>query len=309
MRCLVTGATGFVGRHLVTELRAAGHEVFGLARRADPLLFSVDLVDANACAAVLEQVRPEWVFHLAGYANTGKSVREPDAAWAGNLTATRSLYQAITQSNLRPRILFVSTGLIYGEAQPGETFWTEETPLRPMSPYAASKAAADLLSFQQAASGALDIVRVRPFNQLGPGQSSEYAAANFARQIAAVERGELPPVVVTGDLTGERDLTDVRDMVRAYIRLLESAPSGEVYNAGSGTTYVMRDLLAKLAAHSRVPVRVEELVDPARRGDRTVGRADTRKLRKATGWQPMIRLEQTLEDMLTEWRNHPSPND
>src|SRR4029079_7465134 len=151
MHCLITGATGFVGRHLAAALRAAGHECAGLARRpgaADIPVHLVDLADAAATEAILRAVRPDWVFHLAGYADNGRSYREPDAAWVGNLTATRNLYDAVARSGLRPRILFVSSGLVYGDAGPGEQVCTEETPLKPASPYAASKAAADLLSYQ-----------------------------------------------------------------------------------------------------------------------------------------------------------------
>src|SRR5439155_26103726 len=147
------------------------------------------------------------------------------------------------RSGRRPRLLYVSSGLVYGDAGPGEQVCTEETPLKPASPYAASKAAADLLSYQQTRSPGLDVVRVRPFNQLGPGQSADYAVARFASEIVAVERGVKPHVELRGDLNARRDLTDARDMVRAYVRLLEVGRTGEVYNAGSGRTYRMQDIL------------------------------------------------------------------
>lgn len=303
MRCLITGATGFVGRHLAAALQSAGHSVIGLARNggACPFpLFTLDLGDAAATERAVREARPDWVFHLAGYASAGQSFREPAAAWAGNLSASLSLYEAVLGSGLRPRILHVSSGLVYGDA--GDEPLTEDAALRPASPYAASKAAADLLAYQQTRSPGLDVVRVRPFNQVGPGQSAEYAAANFARQVAAAEVGLQPPVIVTGDLAGRRDLTDVRDMVRAYVRLLEVGRTGEVYNAGSGTTVVMRDVASRLAAMSRVSVTVEERADPARAGDTAVSRADTSKLRTETGWGPTTRLDQTLSDMLDDWR-------
>jgi GDP-4-dehydro-6-deoxy-D-mannose reductase len=304
MRCLVTGASGFVGRHLVAALLQEGHEVVGVARRPAEVglpLHTVNLLDIELTEALLQSVRPEWLFHLAGYANAGESFRDPDGAWAGNLEATRGLYTAVTRAGVRPRILYVSSGLVYGDAGPGRQVLKEDTPLRPASPYAVSKAAADLLSYQQSRVG-LDIVRVRPFNQIGPGQSPNYAAANFARQIAAAERGDVPPVIVTGDLTGKRDLTDVRDMVQAYMRLLEVGRKGEAYNAGSGRTYVMHDVLMRLIELSRVPVTVEQQTDPSRLGDTAVSRADTTKLRTATGWEPSLNLDQTLAAMLDDWR-------
>ena len=304
MRCLITGATGFVGRHLVDALRAAGYECAGVARDSVPADIPVhvaDLTDPRATEDVLTAVRPEWVFHLAGYANTGRSFREPAAAWAGNLTATQNLYDAVARSGLRPRILYVSSGLVYGDAGPGEHVCTEDTPLQPASPYAASKAAADLLSYQQTRSPGLDVVRVRPFNQIGPGQSADYAAPNFARQVVAVERGQATAIQV-GDLNGRRDLTDVRDMVKAYIRLLEVGRTGEVYNAGSGRTYRMQDVLDRLVALAGVPVTVEQRIDPSRKADTAVSRADISKLRAATGWEPAYSLDQTLADMLADWR-------
>lgn len=305
MRCLITGCTGFVGQHLAAALTAAGHECVGVARDPGSLdipVHTADLIDPTAAEAVLRAVRPEWVFHLAGYADNGRSYREPAAAWDGNLGVTRTLYDAVARSGRRPRILYVSSGLVYGDAGPGEHVCTEETPLRPASPYAASKAAADLLSYQQTKSPGLDVVRVRPFNQIGPGQSADYAVANFARQIVLVERGQASAVEVRGDLTARRDLTDVRDMVRAYVRLLEVGRTGEVYNAGSGRTYVIQDILDHLIALSGAPVKIEERMDTSRKADTSVTRADTRKLREATGWKPAYSLDQTLADVLADWR-------
>jgi GDP-4-dehydro-6-deoxy-D-mannose reductase len=305
MRCLVTGATGFVGGHLIAALRAAGHEVIGLARRptaAAAPIHAADLSDVPATESVLRQTRPDWVFHLAGYADAGKSFADPAGAWAGNLTASLGLYSAVRQSGVKPRILHVSTGLVYGDARPGEPPPTEDAPLRPASPYAASKAAADLLAYQQTRNPGLDIVRVRPFNQLGPGQPPDYFAARFASQIAAAERGAGPPVVVAKDLSPYRDLTDVRDVVRAYIRLLEVGRKGEAYNAGSGRVHQIRDVLARMVQLARVPVTVDEQGDPSRAGDTAVAAADTRKLRAETGWEPTIRLDQTLADILDYWR-------
>lgn len=309
MRALITGATGFVAGHLADALDEAGHQAIGLARSAGsrygPVTFplhTVDLLDVDATEAVLRELQPEWLFHLAGFANPGQSFRDAQGAWAGNLGATQGLYEAVVRSGIRPRILYVSSGLVYGDAGPGEHVFTEYTPLQPSSPYAASKAAADLLSYQQTRNPGLDIVRVRPFNQMGPGQSADYAVPNFARQIAAIEKGKLPPVVITGDLNGQRDLTDVRDMVRAYIRLLEVGMTGEVYNAGSGRTHVMRDVLELLTARSRSQIRIEERTDPARVGDASASRADIRKLRAATGWKPEYPFEQSLIDILDDWR-------
>ncbi len=309
MRCLVTGATGFVGGHLGAALGSAGHEVVGLSRpghsddRPMPFpIFRADLTIPAELDAVLAESRPEWIFHLAGFASPGGSFRDAPGAWAGNLTATQNLYDAIATTGLKPRVLFVSSGLIYGDGLSGSGPFAETAELRPASPYAASKAAADLLSYQVTRSAGLDIVRVRLFNQIGPGQSATYAAANFARQIAAVQLGRSNPTIETGDLSASRDFTDVRDTVRAFVRLLEVGRSGEAYNAGSGRTIRLRDLLDRLIGMTGLQVKVTERIDPDRAGDTATSWADMSKLRAATGWAPAYALDQTLGDMLRDWR-------
>ena len=317
MRVLITGVTGFVGGHLAEALRAdGGHQVFGVSRRAawapewrhlagDVALRAADLHDGREVERVVRDARPDWVFHLAGYANTGKSFAEPDRCWADNLDATRSLYAAVHRSNLRPRVLFASTGLVYGDPDDPDRPCDETCTLKPASPYAASKAAADLFSYQATRSPGLDAVRVRLFNQIGPGQPADYAVANFARQIAAIEAGHQPPVIETGDLSAERDVTDVRDMVRAFILLMGTGKSGEAYNAGRGRTYRIQELLDRLVGLARVSVDVRQMLD-GRKGDTAVVRADPAKLRAATGWEPRYDLDRTLADVLEHWRKRVS---
>ena len=314
MRILITGITGFVGGHLVEHLMAAGgHALFGVSRRGTwptalahlasrAQLLAADLLDPAAAERVVREVRPDWVVHLAGYANTGGSFRDPDRAWAENLTATRTLYDAVVRSGLRPRTLFVSTGLVYGEPDRPDEACDEFTALKPASPYAASKAAADLVSYQYTRSHGLDIVRVRLFNQIGPRQSADFAVPNFARQIAAAEVGRQPPVVETGDLSAKRDITDVRDIVAAFPMLLEKGVSGEAYNAARGDSYRIQDLLDRLVSMAHVPIRVHAKIEPGRKADTAVTRADAGKLRAATGWEPRVPLDRSLADILDHWR-------
>jgi GDP-4-dehydro-6-deoxy-D-mannose reductase len=318
MRILITGVTGFVGGHLAEALGPGGHALFGLSRvpawpaplahLADRVeLFPGDAADGPRVAEVLRAARPDWVVHLAGYANPGKSALEPDRCWHDNLDVTRAFYDAVARSGLRPRILFVSSGLVYGEPDDPDGACDERTTLKPATPYAASKAAADLLSHQYARNPGLDVVRVRLFNQIGPRQSADYAVPNFARQIAAAEAGRQPPVIETGDLSARRDVTDVRDVVAAFPLLLEKGRAGEAYNAGRGEAHRMADLLDRLVALARVRVEVRQKTDPARRADTAVTQADARKLREATGWAPRIPLDQTLADILAEWRGTARP--
>lgn len=314
MRVLVTGCTGFAGGYLTEALLAQeGVEVVGVSRHAQwprhwrhlanqVRLRVCDLGERKGIEAVLRETEPDHIYHLAGYANTGQSFRDPDAAWSGNLATTRNLYEAIVRWGGRPRVLYVSSGLVYDVPEGPDPLVDEDRPLRPVSPYAASKAAADLASYQYSRAPGLDIVRVRPFNHIGPRQSPEYAVANFARQIAAIEKGREPPVVETGDLTPRRDLTDVRDMVQAYLLLLAKGRSGEAYNVGSGTAFSMQEILDRLVALAHVRVEVRQKAQKLRLTETSALRADCTRLRSETGWQPSFALEQTLIDTLDYWR-------
>jgi GDP-4-dehydro-6-deoxy-D-mannose reductase len=313
---LVTGATGFAGGHLVEALLAAGgQKVIGLARRASwpdtwkhltgkVELRACDLTDVTAVETVLVQAAPQQIYHLAGYARVGASFREVEGAWEGNLTATRSLYEAVVRWGERPRILFVGSGLVYGGAvcQAHD----EKCLLVPDSPYAASKAAADLASYQYTCHPGLDIVRARPFNHIGPHQQAGFALTDFASQLVAIERGA-PAVIETGDLRPARDLTDVRDMVAAYRLLMDSGRTGEAYNIGRGESITMGAVLERLVALSGVQVEVRQRAELVRSTEPAVLAVDPSKLRRQTGWSPRYSLDQTLTDILAHWRNQNSP--
>lgn len=315
MRILVTGATGFAGGWLAeTLLTGGGVELFGLSRRAawppewrhlatQVSLRACDLCRRDDLEAALRDIRPEQIYHLAGYAQVGRSFEEADAAWSGNLTATRALYEATARWGGRPRILFVGSGLVYGDPEAPDQSQDEGCLLHPNSPYAASKAAADLLSYQTAINPGLEIVRARPFNHIGPRQSSQFAVANFARQAAAIERGEKPPVLETGNLNSRRDLTDVRDTVAAYILLMQKGRKGEAYNIGSGQNVAMQTVLDRLVALSGLKVEVRKRAELMRAVDQAVARVDASKLRRETAWAPRFSLDQTLLDTLDYWRS------
>lgn len=314
-RVLITGATGFVGCHLTRLLKQQGDcELLGLSlhrnwpEHAPDLvdqvpLVSVNLLHPDKTLEVLEGFRPTHIYHLAGYAEVSRSYREPDAAWEGNLTATRCLYNAILRWGEKPRILYVSSGAVYGEPTDPCQPITEQTELRPNSPYATSKAAADLLSFEMTRSRGMDIIRVRPFNHIGPGQSPRYALASFAEQLAAIEQGLQPPLLRVGNLASQRDLTDVRDVVAAYRLLMERAASGSVFNVASGVTLPMQTYLDLMLNLTPVEVRVE--VDPVllRPVDTATVRVDVSALKSLTGWQPRIPMTQTVSDLLNYWRS------
>ncbi len=316
MRILVTGVTGFAGGWLCEALLAEGvHQVHGLSRHGEwprellhlegkVRLHSCDLSDRAAIERLLAEVVPDQIYHLAGYANVGRSFQEVEAAWTGNLAATRCLYEAVASWGGRPRILAVSSALIYGDSGVSGHPLDEETPLRPNSPYGASKAAADLVSYQYSRSHALDIVRVRPFNHIGPRQSPQFAVGNFARQLALIQLGKQPPTLETGDLSACRDLSDVRDIAAAYLLVMEKGRTGEAYNVASGRSCSMQQVLDQLVVLAGIPVEVRRRSDLLRAADPSQVVASIDKIQHEIGWHPSYSLVHTLKDTLEYWRLH-----
>jgi len=314
MRALVTGASGFVGGHLVEHLIAAGDLVVGLSasgrwpKELEQLgrharIEACDLAqgDGGELVGLIGRKRPEVIYHLAAQANPQASVADPRGTWALNLGGTLNLLEAVKGSGLGPRVVLVGSGVCYGNPGPEHLPVNESCPLRPNNPYAASKGAADLLGIQHFLAHGTDVVMARPFNHAGPRQSPGYVLGGLARQVAEVEAGARPRIEV-GNLDVVRDFTDVRDVVRAYRLLAERGVAGEIYNLGSGQGARIADALATLTSLARVPVEVR--VDPARVRpvDQPLLVADAAKLRAATGWAPRFSIEQTLADMLDYWR-------
>lgn len=317
-RVLVTGATGFAGGHLVELLLDSGAEVIGVSRRgvwpsdlahlSDRVkLIQCNLQEAEPVLELIRSVSPDRIYHLAGFADVGASFRDADTAWRDNFLATRNLYDAITRTGMATRVLYVSSGLVYGDAHVEAGPLTETSPLRPPHPYGTSKAAADLLSFQVTCFPGLDVVRVRPFNHIGPRQSPRFAIAHFAQQIAAIEKGLAPPVLHTGDLRARRDFTDVRDVARAYFCVMEQAQTGEVYNVASQTTYSIGQLLQTLLSLARTDVKL--YTDPAllRPSEPSAVDVCCRKICGDLGWTPTIPIEQSLRDSLDYFRAQHDP--
>jgi len=314
MRILVTGGTGFAGGWLCEILLARGQSsVLALSRSgAWPkewqhlqnkiALSACDLTNTQQLLAVLSDFAPTHIYHLAGYANVARSFKEIDAAWAGNLFATRTLYDAVVTSGLKPRILAVSSGMIYGDTWTMQDRLDESSPLRPNSPYAASKAAADLVSYQYTRSHDLDIVRARPFNHIGPRQSAQFASASFARQLAEIAAGTRPPLLETGNLSSTRDLTDVRDVADAYIQLMDRGRTGEAYHVASGQVASMQRILDQLIALSGLQVEVRQRADLMRAADATRVVASRDKIEREIGWKPERSLADTLRDILAYWK-------
>lgn len=298
MKSLVTGAGGFVGPHLVDHLRSCDDEVVPVDVHNGP-----DLRDLQAWTETMAGVGPEVVYHLGGWSDVGGSWADPYTTFEVNVLGTVSILEAARRAGAS-RVVLISSADVYGTVPVDHLPITEDHPIVPSSPYGASKQASEAAALQYHRGHGLDVVVVRPFNHIGPGQSPRFAAPAFAAQIAAAERageGGTTPLR-HGDLSPERDLTDVRDVVRAYRLLAVSGRAGQCYNVCSGRSTAMSDLLETLCALATVPIETE--VDPARMRPVEVPthRGSLAKLTEATGWEPSIPLQQTLRDVLDDAR-------
>jgi GDP-4-dehydro-6-deoxy-D-mannose reductase len=310
VRALVTGAAGFVGRHLCAALTAAGHETLATGLPADAQRAGVpagtrwldlDITDAAACRALLAAEQPGWVFHLAGFAHVGRAEAAPEDCLRVNFGGTRAVLEAALACTPRPRVLLVSSSEVYGRVPEAEQPVVEARPLLPSTVYAVSKAAAEMAG-QHAAARGLPLVILRPFNHIGPGQSDDFVASAFAHQLARIESGAQEPVLRVGNLSAVRDLSDVRDVVAAYLRVAESGRAGETYNVTSGHAVAVSEILDGLRALVRVPVRVE--VDPARLRpvDVPLFHGSGEKLFREVGVRIVLDLPRTLGSVLDYWR-------
>lgn len=310
---LVTGANGFVGSFLVPALVALGHDVVALRKPGTPAgpgqceWLDADLRDADATRAAFRQAKPGAVIHLAALAFPPDAASAPEEALRLNYGAVGNVARALRECRPHARLLFVSTGQVYGGRPVDAPPLDERAELHPETLYASTKVAAERMLELLCERDGLDVVRVRPFNHSGPGRPGQYAEASFARQLVAIERGEAQPVLRVGNLDAVRDYADVRDIVQAYALLLARGESGAVYNAGSGQARFVREVVDHLVSRTRVAVRVE--VDPARvrpiPPERQALVADCSRLR-ALGWVPSYRFEDTLDAVLDDWRGRGS---
>jgi GDP-4-dehydro-6-deoxy-D-mannose reductase len=291
VRAYVTGGSGFVGTWLVRHLRESGDEVV-----ASDL--EVDVTVASTVEESLVPAAPEVVYHLAGFAHVGESWSRPAVAFNVNALGTLNVLQAAGRCALKPKVVVVSSSEVYGRG--GGTAFDESAELRPVTPYAASKVAAEFLGLQAFLGDGLPVVRVRPFNHVGPGQGEGFVVSALARRVAEAERSG--GTVAVGNLAAMRDFTDVRDVVRAYRLLALSGEAGEVYNVASGRGVTIQSIADTLVALATGPVRLEQ--DPAlvRAVDVPVLLGDPSKLRRRTGWEPAVPLDATLGDVLAYWR-------
>jgi GDP-4-dehydro-6-deoxy-D-mannose reductase len=289
---------------VIVGLSASGHwpvELTHLGRTMRIERFNLVEQSESDLAELLERKRPEVIYHLAAQSNPQGSLDDPRGTWSLNLGGSLNLLEAVKVSGQKPRVILVSSGVCYGNPPPEFIPVREDCPLRPNNPYAASKAAVDLLGIQHYLAHGTDVVVVRPFNHAGPRQSSRYVLAALALQVAEVESGHRHCVEV-GNLDVIRDFTDVRDVVCAYRRLAQAGRPGEVYNLGSGRGTKIADALERLRLQAKIPIPVRVNAGRLRPVDQPLLIADASKLRAAVDWEPHYTIEQTLADMLESAR-------
>lgn len=312
MRILITGVGGFVGRHLSHHIleTTAQAELHGTTLPGTPrtdisnvVSHDIDLKNDKAVAKLLERVNPDQIYHLAAQASPSASFQDPWGTLENNIRSQLNILEACIALKVAPRILIIGSGEVYGPLKADEPPSNEDSPLRPNSPYGVSKIAQDMMGLQYFLRYGLPITRVRPFNHTGPGQREGFVAIDYAMRIAKMEAGQLPPVIEIRSQTSERDFTDVRDVVRAYRMVIETGTAGDVYNVASGQTYSVRDLVYGLLRYSEIPIEDASRQDSNQQGDLSIIKGDATKLRRDTGWEPLIPFEQTLLDVLNDCRN------
>ncbi|MFL6279783.1 MAG: GDP-mannose 4,6-dehydratase [Vicinamibacterales bacterium] len=303
---LVTGATGFAGSHLVDHLLEEEGQVAAWAhvRDREPRLAadsrivwdSIDLLDRQAVARAIANVQPSVIYHCAGIAHVGESWSKPLLALRVNVLGTHHVLEGVRDAGLRCPVLVTGSALVY---RPSTDLLREDAPIGPSDPYGVSKLAQEMLAGRQRQG---PVFIVRPFNHVGPRQSPTYVTSSFARQIAEIETGLREPVLRVGNLGAQRDITDVRDTVRAYQLVVTRGSPGRPYNVCSGQAYRVSDLLDWLIARSRIPIRVEVDPDRLRPSDNPIIAGDRSRITLETGWEPTIPIQQTLGDLLEYWR-------
>ncbi len=315
-KVLITGISGFAGSHLaeylvsqkrydITGTYLSESSLKNLSNIRDKVqLTQIDLTNADAVSKLITSVRPDLLFHLAALPSPAGSYKNPTQYLQNNINAEVNLLEALKNEQMTStRVLVISSSEIYGLVSTGDLPIDEDTPLKPVSPYGVSKIAQDYLGLQYFLAHKLSIVRSRPFGHLGPRLSEQFVASAFSKKIAEIEKQKREPVLTVGNLEAKRDLTDVRDMVKAYELLLVKGKLGEVYNIGSGVSYKIKNLLDMLLSFSEVKITIKTDSELFRPNDIPELLCDNTKMSKLTGWKPTIPIKESLKDTLDYWRS------
>jgi GDP-4-dehydro-6-deoxy-D-mannose reductase len=320
VRALVTGVAGFAGSYLAELLLSQGAEVYGLVQPGAPLrnleeipqasenggglrLIGADILHAEDLLRIVRETCPDRVFHLAAFASVRRSLEDPREAFQVNVLGTRNLLEAIRRAGILPRILVVGSADAYGHSTSLPRPLQEEDPLLPVSPYGVSKAAVEAVACRYAKDYKLHVIRVRPFPHCGPRQAPQFALPDWARQLAEIQTGRRPARLLVGNLSVRRDLTDVRDVVRAYCLVLKQGESGAVYNVCSGRDFRLREVLETMIGLAGLQVDILEDTERIRPHDLEILVGSPTALRARTGWEAAIPLELSLQELLSFWRS------
>lgn len=308
-RALIIGAAGFVGSYLIDHIQK--HCVWSIVVTKMPQetmacpgvdICDLDILAPEAIERLLEEQRPDYIFHLAAQSSVAVSWKNPGLTVDVNVKGSLNVLDAVRKLDYKPRVLLIGSGEEYGHVRENEVPVQEDNVLRPGNIYAATKACQNMIGAIYAQAYGMDVMMVRAFNHVGPNQSPIFVVADFCKQTAEIEAGLKEPVIKVGNLSARRDFSDVRDVVRAYVELMEKGKAGETYNVGSGNAVEIRKILDMILSRSKKEIRVE--VEPSRMRpvDVPVIEADISKLKACTGWKQKITLEETIQDTLEYWR-------
>lgn len=306
MRALITGATGFAGPHLIDHCLAEGDELHALVfpgtelARPDAVTeHPGDVTDRALASEMVSRLKPDVIYHLAGYSSVGRSFGDPIGTWDLNLNGSLALLDAMRAAGSTARAVVITSSEVYGRVPDDALPATEQTPMRPVSPYGASKAAVDLAAGQYRENYGVQAIRVRAFNHIGPGQDERFVVPNVAGQIVRAEAaGDDAVEVHVGNVETRRDFSDVRDMVRAYRLIATEGDPEKVYLPCSGRSVAVRELLEGLVPHAEIPVSLVSDADLLREGEASDLYGDPSRVRDELGWSPKYSLVETLEDTL-----------
>ena len=309
MIALIIGAAGFVGKHLIKHLQENSDWTIFVTKLShehldvkDIEIVDLDILDYTSVQDLLTNLNPDYIFHLAAQSSVSIAWNQPALTVDINIKGVINLLEAVRHSAGQPRVLLIGSGEEYGYVSPEDIPIKEETPLRPGNIYAGTKVAQGIMGQVYAKAYGLEIIIVRAFNHIGPGQSDTFVLPNFCKQIAMIETGLIPPVIKVGNLEAQRDFADVQDIVRAYRLLAEKGESGAIYNVGSGKAISIAELLNKLLSLTKADISIEKDPSRMRPSDVPLIKANISKLSAQTGWKPEVQIEQTLSNILNEWR-------
>ena len=308
-RALIIGAAGFVGSYLIDHIQK--HCVWSIVVTKMPQetmacpgvdICDLDILAPEAIERLLEEQRPDYIFHLAAQSSVAVSWKNPGLTVDVNVKGSLNVLDAVRKLDYKPRVLLIGSGEEYGHVRENEVPVQEDNVLRPGNIYAATKACQNMIGAIYAQAYGMDVMMVRAFNHVGPNQSPIFVVADFCKQTAEIEAGLKEPVIKVGNLSARRDFSDVRDVVRAYVELMEKGKAGETYNVGSGNAVEIRKILDMILSRSKKEIRVEVGPSRMRPGDGPVNEADISKPKACTGWEQKITLEETIQDTLEYWR-------